>query len=162
MNNKFLVFDMDGTIADLYGTADWRHRLDVSDASVYTDAAPMIDMSVFTACLDTLRAMGYKVAILTWLSKNADPVFHENIRKAKSEWIKRYGIPADDVIMLDYGTDKSDAFCKRHPGSDAMLFDDDAKVRASWCGRVIDPVQYDINTVLGGLIRYNMNYNTEV
>lgn len=161
---RLLVFDMDGTIADLYNTKDWSHRLDISDASVYSDAAPMVDMSIFTSLLNILRTKGYRVVILTWLSKNADPEFHKNICIEKRQWLNRYGIPADDVIMMDYGTDKYQALMEKYPGAKTILFDDDKHVRNSWQDMTVDPVSCNINAVLAGLIkasRHAYNYDYE-
>lgn len=73
--DRLLVFDMDGTIADLYNTKDWSHRLDASDATVYRDAAPMVDMTVFTNLLHILRTRGYRVVVLTWLQRTQTLIF---------------------------------------------------------------------------------------
>lgn len=35
---------------------------------------------------------GYKVIILSWLSKNDDPDFHKRIIATKKNWIKKYNI----------------------------------------------------------------------
>lgn len=163
--DRLLVFDMDGTIADLYNTKDWSHRLDISDATVYRDAAPMVDMTMFTSLLHILRTKGYRVVVLTWLSKNADPQFHKNICIQKRQWLDRYGIPADDVIMMDYGTDKHQALIAKYPDARTVLFDDDARVRDSWkSGMTVDPVTCDINAVLAGLLtveRHAYHYHYE-
>lgn len=146
-------------------TKDWSHRLDISDATVYRDAAPMIDMTVFTSLLHILRTKGYRVVVLTWLSKNADPDFHKNICIQKRQWLDRYGIPADDVIMMDYGMDKHQALMTKYPDARTVLFDDDARVRDSWkSGMTVDPVTCDINAVLAGLLtveRHAYHYHYE-
>ena len=59
--NKVVYFDMDGTIADLYGVANCFKRLDALDASVYADAKPI---DKYINMLKEFKHMGYKVIIL--------------------------------------------------------------------------------------------------
>ena len=42
---KLLVFDMDGTIADLYAVNDWKNKLNSSNPTPYMEAEPMWDMA---------------------------------------------------------------------------------------------------------------------
>lgn len=89
-NDKLIIFDMDGTIADLYNTDNWSERLDNGDATVYADVKPMVNMPEFHSLLNALRMAGYKVIILSWLSKNDDPDFHKRIYWGNYEEYQRY------------------------------------------------------------------------
>ena len=53
---------------------------------------PMFNMPEFHSLLNALRMAGYKVIILSWLSKNDDPDFHKRIIATKKNWIKKYNI----------------------------------------------------------------------
>ena len=41
---KVICWDMDGTIANLYGVDNWLNKLDTYDPSPYAEAPPMWDM----------------------------------------------------------------------------------------------------------------------
>ena len=41
---KILNWDMDGTIADLYGVEDWMKMLDACDSTPYKVAEALVDM----------------------------------------------------------------------------------------------------------------------
>ena len=42
-----IYFDMDGTIANLYGVIDWLPKLHNSDASPYMEAKPLVEVGEF-------------------------------------------------------------------------------------------------------------------
>ena len=44
-----VYFDMDGTIADLYGAKDWLPRLRAYDAKIYAEARPLCNMNTLAA-----------------------------------------------------------------------------------------------------------------
>ena len=50
---KTLVFDMDGTIADLYGVEGWLDMLRGEDATPYAIANPLYDMEMLNAIPST-------------------------------------------------------------------------------------------------------------
>lgn len=128
---KVIVFDMDGTIANLYGVEGWLDYLLASDPAPYIEAEPMLDMEMLCHVLNDLRDMGYIVAVTSWLSKNSTPDYDAAVRTAKREWLARYNFPADEIHLVKYGTTKAN--CTRHHGVGAqILFDDNAQVRAGW------------------------------
>ena len=49
---KALVFDLDGTIANLYAVDSWLEKLRSEDASPYLDAEPMYDMAMMAEVLN--------------------------------------------------------------------------------------------------------------
>ena len=76
------------------------------------------------------------------------------MRKAKREWLDRYDFPYDHFHGVKYGATKADSVRKRlHDGEEAILFDDNAKVREGWhLGETHDPTTEDIIEVLKGLM----------
>lgn len=123
-SEKVLVFDMDGTIVDFYSVEDWLNCLMNEDATPYKVAEPMIDMTEFVKCLNQLKNLGWRIAVTSWLSKDATPEFKKEIRKAKQNWLEKYSIPVDETHFVKYGTPKQ--YCTK--GKYQILFDDDDEV----------------------------------
>lgn len=128
--NKVLVFDMDGTIADLYGVEGWLDCLMAEDARPYTTARPFYDMFAMMEVLNELKNDGWRVVVTTWLAKDATKEYDKAVRKAKLEWLDRFGFPYDELHMVKYGTTKAN--CTRKLGGHQILIDDNAKVRKGW------------------------------
>lgn len=134
---KMIVFDMDGTIANLYGVNNWLKKLRAECPSPYAEAAPMYDMEELVDLLNKLRAENWKIAVTSWLSKNSSTAYKKAVRQAKLEWLERYNFPADEVHLVAYGTTKAN--CTRHKADFQILVDDNKKVRAGWnLGATID------------------------
>lgn len=140
MKNKMMCFDMDGTIADLYGVPNWLEKLRAEDASPYREAAPMWDINSLNAVLLALIEQGWEIRVISWLSKDATPEYKKAVRMAKREWLTRYNFPAEKVHLVAYGTTKAKVI--RNCGADpAILIDDQQNVRDGWTiGETIDPM----------------------
>ena len=135
--NKTLVFDMDGTIADLYGVEDWLKDLRAENPRPYEEAKPMYNMAVLTEILNILRDMGWRVVVTTWLAKGSTPAYDALVREAKLEWLERYDFPYDEIHLVKYGTTKAN--CTRKYGGFQVLFDDNEKIRKGWTlGEAVD------------------------
>ena len=128
--NKVLVFDMDGTIADFYGVDGWLDCLMDEDTRPYTTARPLYDMFAMMEVLNELKNDGWRVVVTTWLAKDATKEYDKAVRKAKLEWLDRFGFPYDELHMIKYGTTKAN--CTRKLGGHQILIDDNAKVRNGW------------------------------
>lgn len=151
---KEIIFDMDMTIAALYDVPNWLEMLRASDPTPYEVAEPMWDMVVLADVLRKLQTLGLVISIVTWLSKDSTPIYDEEVRRAKREWLDRYDFPYDHFHGVKYGATKADSVRKRlHDGEEAILFDDNAKVREGWhLGETHDPTAEDIIEVLKGLM----------
>ena len=122
---KALLFDMDGTIADLYAVDKWLEKLRAEDISPYKEAKPMYDMDTLSEIIKCLRHDGYKIIIVSWESMGASREYSKAIRKAKLQWLNSYGFPYDEVHIVKYGTPKSN-----FANSDVnILIDDNEEVR---------------------------------
>ena len=128
--NKVLVFDMDGTIADLYGVEGWLDNLRAEETRPYEIAKPMYDMLALNAILDMFKAIGWKIVVTTWLAKGSTKEYDDKVRKAKVEWLARYDFPFDEIHLVKYGTTKAD--CTRKKGGFQVLVDDNEKIRKGW------------------------------
>lgn len=124
---KALWFDMDGTIADLYGVKDWLPKLLASDSSPYSEARPLLNMSRLARLLHKAQRNGYTINIISWTSKNGTSSYNEAVATAKIEWLARHlpSVEWTEIRIVDYGTPKSTV------GS-GILFDDEEGNRVEW------------------------------
>ena len=132
MNNeiKVLVFDMDGTIADLYGVNGWLEDLRNENARPYLMAKPMYDTDILNTVLGMLKAQGWKVVVTTWLAKDSTEYYKDLVRKAKLQWLAENNFPFDEIHLVQYGTTKAN--CTRKLGGYQILIDDNEQVRKGW------------------------------
>lgn len=153
MRVKTICFDMDGTIADLYGVENWEPMLRAEDPTPYREATPMWDMEELALILNMLRAIGTEIRIITWLSKNSTESYKTEVRNAKKEWLERNGFPYDHFHGVRYGATKADSIRRNlDPEETAWLIDDNQKVRNGWhLGETIDPTNCDLLKVLRDL-----------
>lgn len=134
---KTLVFDMDGTIANFYGVEGWLKDLRAYSVRPYVEAKPIYDVDTLNTILEILKALGWRIVVTSWLSKESTADFDAEIRRAKREWLTRYNFPADEIHLVKYGTRKAN--CTRKLGGYQILIDDNEEVRNSWTlGRTID------------------------
>ena len=131
-----LVFDMDGTIADLYNVNGWLEYLQNGNPTPYIVANPIYDMFSLNNLLDILKKQGWKIAIVSWVSKNCDDDFKKAIRTAKTEWLDRYNFPYDELHIVKYGTTKAN--CVRKFNGRKILIDDNEKILKGWNGETIN------------------------
>ena len=127
---KTLVFDMDGTIANLYGVENWLEDLRNYNARPYIVAEPMYDMAELVSILHQLKEIGWTIAITSWLSKESTREYDQMVRQAKRDWLERYQFPFDEIHLVAYGTTKAN--CTRKNGGYQILVDDNEKVRNGW------------------------------
>ena len=135
--NRTLVFDMDGTIANLYGVENWLNLLRAESSLPYRVAEPMYNMDTLVVVLNLLKAQGWKVAVTSWLSMDSTRAYDEKVKVAKREWLAKYNFPYDEIHLVPYGTPKSE--CTRNLGGFQILFDDNKEVRDGWeLGQTVD------------------------
>ena len=129
-DNKTLVFDMDGTIADLYGVNNWLEDLRSENPRPYEVAQPIYDMDILNALLTLFKSLGWKIVVTTWLAKDSSKEYDNLVRNAKLAWLEKYNFPYDEIHLVKYGTTKAN--CTRKIGGFQVLVDDNEKVRNGW------------------------------
>lgn len=127
---KMLVFDMDGTIADLYGVNEWLTYIENENTRPYEIAEPMYDMIELVEILKTLQQKGWKIAVTTWLAMNGTKEYNKRTTYAKKEWLAKYNFPYDEIHCVKYGTTKAN--CTRNKADFQILIDDNEAVRKGW------------------------------
>lgn len=139
---KAIYFDMDGTIADLYGVEDWEHKLVTHDATPYQEAAPLCNMKELNTVCEKLKTMGIVIGVISWLAIGSNKEFDKETRAAKKAWIKKFLPCVSEMHLIKYGSPKHHA-CKIK--DDAIIVDDSNVVREKWTrGETINPVCEDI------------------
>ena len=147
---KMLVFDMDGTIADLYGVENWLDDLIAKNERPYAIAKPIYDMDTLAFVLEALRGLGWTIAITSWLAKNSTDEYDKRVKQAKIEWLAKYGFPYDILNIVPYGTDKSSVTAKY--GGCQILFDDEEKNLQDWKNGLTVNAKDDILKMLLNMI----------
>ena len=133
--NKAIYFDMDGTIADLYGVSGWLADLEAENVRPYAEAKPLLNLSLLARYIHKAQRMGYTVGVISWLSKTGSPSYNEAVAAVKREWLAKHlpSVEWDEIHIVKYGTPKST--CRTCPG---ILFDDEQRNLDEWgAGAVI-------------------------
>ena len=134
---KAIVFDMDGTLADLYSVLNWLEKLRSYDATPYSVAKPIYDAEELIPLIAELKDRGFRIIVTSWLSKESTKEYDAAVREAKKEWLAKYGFPYDEIHLVKYGTPKTK--CSRGKAKYQILVDDNAEVRSKWTlGATID------------------------
>lgn len=123
----FYNFDMDGTIANLYGIKDWKEKLIAHDSAPYANAEPLVNMARLAKALHKVQKNGHKIAVISWLSKGEHADYDKAVIKAKKEWLAKHlpSVVWDKIIIVAYGTPKQTL-------NEGILFDDEEPNRKAW------------------------------
>jgi len=137
-------FDMDGTIADLYGVENWLPMLRASDPTPYMVARPLVNLSILARMLNKLQKQGYEIGVISWTSKTGTPDYNAAVTAAKYAWLSKHlpSVDFDEIHVVPYGTPKQ-VFAH---SDDDILFDDEAKNRENWTGLALD-----VTDIIGAL-----------
>ena len=137
---KTIWFDMDGTIADLYAVENWLPMLRAYDPTPYAEAKPLVNMSAFARITHKAQRNGYKVGILSWLSKESTADYDKAVTDAKLTWLRKHlpSVEFDEIKIVPYGYGKY----QFNNGKD-ILFDDEARNRSDWTY-----IAYDVDNLL--------------
>lgn len=138
--NKVIYFDMDGTLADFYGVDGWLDCLMANNPFPYMVAKPLHNLNALARRLNNLQKMGWKIGIISWLSKNSNPAFDMAVTQAKRNWLKKHlaSVEFDEIKIVPYGTPKSTVGAFKG----GILFDDETPNIIEWennGGRAFNP-----------------------
>lgn len=144
MMNKVINFDMDGTIANLYGVDGWLNDLIAGNERPYAVASPLVNMSALARVLNRLIRDGWTVNIISWLAKNSNAEYDEKVTNAKIQWLKKHlpSVKFNNVYIVAYGTPK-------YTLASGILFDDEVGNRTAWAEN--GGQAYDVQDILGVL-----------
>ena len=136
MTNKpdAVYFDMDGTIADLYGVADWLPHLIQGDTMPYEVARPLVDMQHLQGIITALDGLGIAVGVISWGAKGGTTEYTRRVKKAKVSWLKKHGLNIQEIHVVKYGTSKQSVVKYKN----AVLVDDEQQNLNKWRGATIN------------------------
>ena len=135
---KAIYFDMDGTIANLYGVDGWLDCIINEYTKPYREAKALVNMRQLGRELNRLKQNGYTIGIISWLAKGATDEYNRRVAQAKRNWLAKHlsAVQFDEVHIVEYGTPK-------YTLGNGILFDDEAPNRANWIGKA-----YDVNDII--------------
>lgn len=143
---KAIYFDMDGTLANLYGVENWLEKLRAYDASPYAQAEVLLNMQALAHRLNKLQARGYTIGIISWLSKETTPEYDAATAAAKMQWLNKHltSVKFDEIHLAAYGKRKS----KLARVKGGYLFDDNPNVRREWIKHNPEGWAFDVDNIL--------------
>ena len=114
-------FDMDGTIADLYGVDNWLEYLMNEDTTPYDIAKGMLNLSLLARKLNALQRQGHEIGIISWTAKGKSDLYNGQVALAKMVWLHKHlkSVTWDHINIVPYGTSKI-SVC-----GEGILFDDE-------------------------------------
>ena len=135
---KEIWFDMDGTIADLYGVNGWLDMLLNENARPYEIAKPLVNMRELARVLNRLIEKGWEIGVISWLEKNETNDYNKKVANAKMKWLARHlkSVKFAKIDIVEYGTPKQ-------INRNGILFDDEKQNRESWLG-----VAYNVDNII--------------
>ena len=130
MFEKTIYFDLDGTLCDFYGVENWLEYLENEDTTPYAIARPLFNFSVFARLLHKLQENGYRIGIVSWLSKCGSSSYNTAVTSVKLAWLEKHlpSVEWDEIKIVNYGTPKSTVV----NDADGYLFDDEKRNRDEW------------------------------
>ena len=144
---KSIWFDMDGTIADLYGVTDWLTAIRNGETRPYAEAKGIGNLAIIARLLNKAQANGYTINVISWTAKGGNTAYNKAVAETKKAWLAKH-LPAvkwNEIKVVPYGTNKKEAT------NGYILFDDEEGNRNAWGENAYEPA--DIVKVLKGLTK---------
>ena len=105
----------------------------------------MINFSAFARQLHRLQNLGYRIGIVSWLSKSGSTEYNARVTSTKLEWLAKHlpSVKWDEINIVAYGTPKSTVVSES-----GILFDDEMPNRKEWDIAFEDGMAFDVNNIL--------------
>ena len=135
---KEIWFDMDGTIADLYGVEGWLDMLLNENTKPYEIAKPLVNMRELAKVLNRLIEKGWEIGVISWLAKNGTNDYNKKVAIAKMKWLAKHlkSVRFAKIDIVEYGTPKQ-------INRNGILFDDEKQNRENWLG-----IAYNVENII--------------
>lgn len=129
-----IYFDMDGTVYDFYGCANWLEDLEAEKTTPYEIGSFLGDYDSFLSICRLLeREFGVEFGVITWLSRSGSKDFMERITTVKKQWCRENLPFVSDINVVPYGSPKQNYIKKK--SKRMILLDDNESVCSSWTTR---------------------------
>lgn len=129
---QVVYLDMDGTIADLYGQADWLKGLREEKKGLFIGCKPLTTERVIRAYFPTDK---YDVRICSMTPMDASDEYCKAVIAEKNAWLDEYFPSIKHRVFKKYGHNKNLRNCEHH-----ILVDDSDKVRETFKGLALYPM----------------------
>lgn len=135
---KEIWFDMDGTIADLYGVEGWLDMLLNENTKPYEIAKPLVNMRELAKVLNKLIEKGWEIGVISWLAKNGTNDYNKKVANAKIKWLAKHlkSVKFAKIDIVEYGTPKQ-------INRNGILFDDEKQNRENRLG-----IAYNVENII--------------
>lgn len=135
---KEIWFDMDGTIADLYGVEGWLDMLLNENTKPYEIAKPLVNMRELAKVLNKLIEKGWEIGVISWLAKNGTNDYNKKVANAKMKWLAKHlkSVKFAKIDIVEYGTPKQ-------VNRNGILFDDEKQNRENRLG-----IAYNVENII--------------
>lgn len=142
-NYRAINLDMDGVLASLYTVDGWLDDLRAYRTRPYREAKPMVDMRKLGKLLNKLQENGYKINIISWLSKVPTPEYDVKVIRTKQAWLKKHlgAVHFDNIAIVPHGTPK-------HEIGSGILFDDEIGNRKAWASANENNLAFNESNIL--------------
>ena len=132
-------FDMDGTIADLYGVNNWLAYLVAEDTKPYAEAKVLHNMSRLARLLNKAQRKGHELVVISWTSKNGSAEYNKAVAEVKKAWLAKHlpSVKWNEVNVVAYGYNKANLA----QSAEDVLFDDEERNRKGWTGKAYEPTK---------------------
>lgn len=127
---KKIFFDMDGTIADLYGTENWLDKLLNEEKGLFENLPVMHNKQELEKTFNKLAKKGYELEIITWTPKNATNKYINTVTREKINWVQKNFPMIKNIHCLAYGTPKQKAPITK--AKEMILVDDNEEILEKW------------------------------
>ena len=129
-----LLFDMDGTIADLYSAQEWLDAIMSEEKGLFANLQPMFtkqEILSMAKYIENFTGNTVEMEIITWTPMNGSDRYCQIVADEKREWLEVY-FPGtfSQIHILPYGVPKQFAQTKRT--NKMILIDDNSEVLAMW------------------------------
>lgn len=130
-------FDMDGTIANLYGVNGWLDDIIARKTDPYENARGLGNLALIARLLNKVQKAGHEIGVISWTAKNAPMEYNERVETAKREWLARHlaSVRWNEIKVVEYGTNKYMAT------GGGILFDDEEGNRKIWGRGAYEPAE---------------------
>lgn len=129
---KRVYLDMDGTIADLYNVKQWLERIKSNDSNLFVECEPIITQDEL---FEVFPPNEYDISILSMTPKDCSDSYAADVIRQKNEWLDMHFPNLKKRIYKKYSYNKNLKNSK-----DAILVDDNKKIRDCYRGIALDPM----------------------
>ncbi len=156
---KAIYFDMDGTIADLYGYEGWLEMLQDENTEPYEKCGVLVDVVELKNILDSFVRLGVTIGVISWSAMGGSKDYNRAVRKAKLNWCQEnFGDVFTEFHVVKYGTPKHHV-CKI---KESILVDDNDDVRDAWHGETVDAKEDIVSALKKIFAAYELDRRKEI